>query len=367
MLLVRASVVAGSASACPWYMAASSSPQAVPQRSSTNTGLPGQHTQGQLARLPIGQPHAAATRLTHHPLPLPQVRLANLRGAFRLARGLIVGFGGPETSRPPPRRQLALLQELAAALDHVQQDLSGCHVLLGGHTGTDSSGTMWLDPEDPDAWVDFLDGVDVGFVLSRRATVKALRQLEQSVAASVGLAQVFTAPAGQVHTGYRAFLEQLAGHGAHAGPVAGGELAALSLQVVPPSQVPGQGPVSHWAGCSVNVGQGCLLVPVDCPAADVYSYVASQGPAVLAAVEAEQAGAAEIQQLATHARTILRLRHLVRGDSVQPQQFKQCCRGLLANSQELLPLLEGLSICVSDRNGLLLDKGMLLLAWDFKL
>ncbi len=49
---------------------------------------------------------------------------------------------------------------------------------------------------------------------------------------------------------------------------------------------------------------------------------------------------------------------------MQPQQFKQCCRELLANSQELLPLLEGFSICVSDRNGVWLDKGMLLLAWD---
>ncbi len=312
-----------------------------------------------------------ATTLRYPLLPLPtcpQVRLANLRGAIRLARGLIVGFGGPEARRPQPRRQLALLQDLAAALSHVRQDLSGCHALLGGHTGIDSSGTLWLDSEDPNTWVDFLDGVDVGFVLTRRATVKSLRQLEQSVAAAVGLAQVFTAPAGQLDPGYRAFLEQLAGHGARLGPVASGELAGLSLQAVPPVQAPGQGPAAgQWAGCSVNVEQGCILVPADCPPADVYSYVAVKGPAVLAAVQAAQAQEAEIQQVAMQARSILRLRHLVRGTSMQPQQFRQCCRELLANSQELLPLLEGLSICVSDRNGVWLDKGMLLLAWDFEM
>jgi hypothetical protein len=69
---------------------------------------------------------------------------------MRLAKGVVAGFGGPEAARPPAARQLALLQQLAALLDRVEQGLAGCHVLLGGHTGIDAGGTLWLDAGDPD-------------------------------------------------------------------------------------------------------------------------------------------------------------------------------------------------------------------------
>ncbi len=369
-----------------------------------------------------------------------QVRLANLRGALRLARGVVAGFGGPEARRPPPARQLALLQQLAALLDHVAQDLSGCHVLLGGSTGVDAAGTLWLDVDEPDgwaaacppaaclpvlgapvshaqarrrrpccaastrpvshypllathrpppsthldthldtlpaprSWLDFLDGVDAAFVQRRRATVAALRRLEQSVAGAAGLAQVFCAAGAALDPGYRAFLEALARHAAGgAGPAAGGALGEVSLLVGPPARALGAAADVAAAaagvlpGSAVDLEQGCLTVPVDAAPAEVYAFAAARGPAATEGLRGVRAREAEAAAAAAAARASLRLRHLVRGEGVSAERFRQCCRELHANSPALLPLLEGLSVCVAERNGVWLERGMLLLAWDFEL
>jgi hypothetical protein len=215
--------------------------------------------------------------------------------------------------------------------------------------------------------------VDVAFVLSRRDTLRALRRLEQSVAGAAGVAQVFSAAGAALDPGYRAFLEGLAGHAAAAGPAAGGALGEVSLLVGPPARPPGAAADVAAAaagvlpGSGVDLGQGCLTVPADAAPAEVYAFAAARGPAALAGLQAVRAREAEAARLAALARASLRLRHLVRGEGVGTEQFRQCCRELRLNAAALLPLLEGLSVCVAERNGLWLERGMLLLAWDFEL
>jgi hypothetical protein len=204
--------------------------------------------------------------------------------------------------------------------------------------------------------------VDVGHVLSRRDTARALGRLEQAVAAAAGVAQVFTAAGARGDPGYRALLEALAAHAAAAGPAGGGGLGEVSLQVVPPAAGAGAG-----AGFGEDAAQGCLSVPVDAVPGEVYAFAAARGRAVLAGLQAVREREAEVAAAAASARGVLRLRHLVRGGGVSGEQYSRCCRELRVNAATLLPLLEGLSVCVGERNGLLLERGMLVVAWDFEL
>ncbi|KAI8471354.1 MAG: hypothetical protein J3K34DRAFT_233971 [Monoraphidium minutum] len=140
---------------------------------------------------------------------------------MRLARQVVVGFGGRDIPGP---RQLELLRALARVLDELAAegvDLSGAHIMLGPRTAMDSRGTLWLDAseEDHEAWADFLGGADLAFASARRAAAAGVRRLEEGAAAAAGLAAVFSPAALVMAPEYRTFLERLAKHAADHGPI----------------------------------------------------------------------------------------------------------------------------------------------------
>ncbi len=120
-------------------------------------------------------------------------------------------------------------------------------------------------------------------------------------------------------------------------------------------------------GSAVDLEQGCLTVPVDAAPAEVYAFAAARaggdgGAAGRAGARGRGGrggcgGAGEPAAAAPGARRGRERRAL-------PALLPQAGR---ANSPALLPLLEGLSVCVAERNGVWLERGMLLLAWDFEL
>ncbi len=61
----------------------------------------------------------------------PSVRAANIRGAFRLQRRLLVSFSDPHSV--PANRQVTLLTDLAGVVDKLpEHTLDGLNIVLGG-------------------------------------------------------------------------------------------------------------------------------------------------------------------------------------------------------------------------------------------
>lgn len=103
----------------------------------------------------------------------------------------------------PTRRNITTTQRLADAFDLVSADsgdsdppldLSGLHLLICSKTALDSQGTLCLDAAaDVEDWAGFLGGVDPDYAREKKQAAAALRGLEGSVAAAVGVRMLFTA------------------------------------------------------------------------------------------------------------------------------------------------------------------------------
>ena len=343
------------------------------------------------------QPDDQAVRRAESGAPAADVRAANIRGAMRLARGVVAGFGGAAAALPGDKK-VALLHALARVLDALSDEgieVAGAHVMFGARTGLDARGTLWLDAAeaDPEAWADFLGGVDLGYAARRREAAAALRALEAAAARAAGVAMVFAPAALAAAPEYRQFLERLAAHAADHGPVgaqasSGGNqqqqqqreqegqqqregqppppplpFSELPIYVAPHHAPPGSGSGSGSSGgFELREGMGCVQVPVGAAAADVYAFALLRGAEALAALRARRDEERRLDDLAARARRALRLRRLTRDPAVAPRQFEAACATLLRHSGALLQHAEGLSVRVSDANRV--DGANVDIAWD---
>eukprot|EP00798_Chlamydomonas_sp_ICE-L_P016706 gene16706-22972_t len=159
----------------------------------------------------------------------PAIRMANLRGAFRLTKELIVSFdtdseagqgstssspeGGAESLRSTVR-QVQLLEALSRIMHNMPDlDLRGCHLKIGHKLCIDRLGCfLHLDSKaDEASWSIFLEGVDLEFVRNRRQYIRSINRLQDSVAQAVGVSMVYSAPAVcAAEPPYRQFLERVA-------------------------------------------------------------------------------------------------------------------------------------------------------------
>lgn len=303
----------------------------------------------------------------------PSVRLANLRGAFRLGRQLLVSF--PSDSPLGPARRVALLQALASVLDtHPDLDLRGCRLLIGGApTGIDRLGQLCLHQgEAPQEWAAMLTQVDVAFALRRQAYVQAVKGMEAKVATAAGLLMVYTTPVHLPEPSYRSFLERLAVHAAAAGPVAGGALRPdVSVCVLPPHarHSPQGVPLGRaLAGpCEADAATGVVYCLDDLTAAEVYCALSSSlGETAARNARVHAARAAEVAALSGRVRQALRLRRLMRDPALAQRDFESACRRLLERSDDLAHGLDGSSLRIGFANRLAPDGSCIEIAWNFE-
>lgn len=191
--------------------------------------------------------------------------------------------------RHPPFQRLAAALEL---LTDDPPDLFGLTILICHKTGLDAQGKLCLDAAaaEGDEWAAFLGGVDPDYARDKQASAAALRGLEGSVAAAVGVRMLFTAAPYLMTHEYRSFLERLAAHAAEHGPVqVGGSspdsssssragAASIPVFVAPSYQLPGQ-----QQQAVVHEAVGYIQVPMVASAQQAYtilqvSWAEQRGP-----------------------------------------------------------------------------------------
>ncbi|GLI68033.1 hypothetical protein VaNZ11_012356 [Volvox africanus] len=294
------------------------------------------------------------------------VRVANLRGALRMHRQVMVSFSDKQL---PAVAQVALLERLARVVDTAgpELQLQGCHIVLGDRLGLDRMGHLCLSTAEPnDAWTDFLRGVDMDFVLQQRKNVQVLRNMEAQVARAVGVAQIFTPYSNLMEPSYRGFLERLASAATTRGPLGDGAFGDVSLCGMPPlPSEPGQ---PCTPSCRLDgITPGVIQVATDTPDAYIYEAVAKLGTDAQAAVRMHRHVESQLVELSSKTRQRLRMRSFTRDPRVAPDHFRRACILLLEQTAALMPLLEGSSVRIGFANRIAPDGSCIEIAHDFML
>ncbi|GIL79845.1 hypothetical protein Vretimale_12462 [Volvox reticuliferus] len=288
----------------------------------------------------------------------PAVRVANLRGAMRMHRQVMVSFSDKQL---PAATQASLLERLARVVDAAgpELQLQGCHIVLGDRLGLDRMGHLCLSAaESNDTWMDFLNGVDMDFVRQQRKNVQ--------VAQAAGVAQVFTPYANLMEPSYREFLERLAAMAATQGPLGDGAFRDVSLCGMPPlPSEPGQPctPACRLDGTT----PGVIQVATDAPDADIYEGVAKLGTDAQVAVRMHRNVESQLAELSSKTRQRLRMRSFTRDPRVTPDRFRRACGLLLEQAAALMPLLEGCSVRIGFANRVAPDGSCIEIAHNFEL
>jgi hypothetical protein len=135
------------------------------------------------------------------------VRIANLRGALRMMRGVRVSV----SSSVKRARQVETLMSLIRLLDRCPElELDNLHIVIGSETRVYKNGQLELEADgDEMDWEAFLTGVDLSFVRQRAELVQSLRSMEARLASNVGLGLIHTLSSHLTDPKYRSFLENL--------------------------------------------------------------------------------------------------------------------------------------------------------------
>ncbi|GAX77091.1 hypothetical protein CEUSTIGMA_g4537.t1 [Chlamydomonas eustigma] len=300
----------------------------------------------------------------------PRVKLANLRGALRLGKQVLVSF--PSQCDLSPQQCVQLVMRLVSVFDSCPGlDVKGCKILIGDTpTGIDRLGHLCLHHEDRDEeWREMLLQVDIKFVLNRLEYVKSVRALEMKASSSSGLTSIYTTPTHLPEPSYRSFIEGLLDHSSAHGYVAEGKFHQLSICVLPAH-------VRHTAqgsplgiaipdGVALDHELGVMHVTDDLDAACVYDAVRLWGDRALLAVKAHAAYEKENAMRLGHLRRVLHLKHLTKDPRLSARYFDQACTRLLEQADALGNVLDGSSIHIGFKTRMALDRLYIEIAWDF--
>jgi hypothetical protein len=291
-------------------------------------------------------------------------QMAMARTALRLGRRVVFSLSNTLEGLSP-QTEVDLYLRFAATCDRLDElDLSQLKVVVGGAYGTDVSGAMWLDASSSaDNWADWIRG-NISYARQRQSAAAKLRAIESDVASSLGVRMLFTSQLLSRTEQYRQFLERAAVLGAQRGAIGG---SSAPFRTVPLCAVRSDDGEGTTLGPFQVTPLGGLTFPVTAEVEAVVEFVARRGVEAVGILEAKAREEAALRALVDSTRKALRLRHLVRDKHLPQKRFESCCKRLLGYAPELAPVVEGMSICVSDSHGVTQDQSMVALAWDFHL
>ena len=90
------------------------------------------------------------------------------------------------------------------------------------------------------------------------------------------------------------------------------------------------------------------------------------GPEALKVIRRQKAERQRLQDFRNSVERRLRLRRLVRDETLQDAQFISCCKRMLFNSDSLSQIMEGLSFRISHTNQVAPEGTHIDIAWDFE-
>lgn len=267
------------------------------------------------------------------------VRMANLRGALRMMRGVRVSL----SSGVSRGRQIDVLMSLIRLLDRCPDlDLGNLQIVIGSETTVDRNGRLVLDADGNESdWESFLTGVDLAFVRKRSELVDSVRSMEARLTPAMGLGLIHTLSSHLTDPSYRSFLEKIIDFSNRHSPVTsngqsllltpdqsgkGGEGVRLCLlpatarhhgHISPLKKPLGDRGYDFYSitsqeGTELPLSSviGTVYASDDLPPAEVYSLLSSVGHLALRDLSTRASLMKQIEDLRLRVRKALRLRRL---------------------------------------------------------
>jgi hypothetical protein len=102
----------------------------------------------------------------------------------------------------------------------------------------------------------------------------------------------------------------------------------------------------------------------------VWEYFEEHGQAALYIIHRFRSAEQRLAEVTAHVRRKLRLRHLSFDRSISSDQYLQCCTKMLRHASTLVPLMDGLSLCIGSVDRLPVegeDPPIVQMRWNFSM
>jgi hypothetical protein len=287
----------------------------------------------------------------------PEMSLRTLLAAINYSRGLRVVFSKDmDHAAQSTLGKVELLRAFAEqAADKCPYELNGLTIVFGNTFGRHAAeGAILLNTSaSPKSWLDFINKTDFVELHEGLEMKAAVRQLAQQAANTLGVASIHADDALSLGDPYESFLLSL-------------------LQWTPPSSRKFEGVslviVSHDTEDNKrgDVERGVLYVTVTDDPSTVYEHIQSFGPYAEENVRRRRHADSQMKALVSQVERTLRLRLLSKDPMLEEFRFKSACQKLLHHAAELQPILEGLKLRIGAQNAYVRGRGLVDIAWDFR-
>ena len=290
----------------------------------------------------------------------PDVSLRTMLAALHYSRRLRIVFSkDAERSSHSALWKLTILRDFAGkCLEECSPELDGLTVGFGRNFSQDvSQGAIWLDSTaSPETWVRFLKNVNLRQLHEGLEMRAAVRQLAYEAAGVLGVASIQYADETNDTENYlyeSMLLSILRWTPPESATFEGIDLIVVSGELAPD-------------GTEKDIDCGILHVSVSDSPTRIYEILKQYGPKAQEHVRRRRHAAAKAKALVSQVERTLRLRLLSKHPDLEEYRYKAACQRLLANANEL-HVLEGLKLRVGEKNAYVKGRGLVEIAWDFRL
>lgn len=297
----------------------------------------------------------------------PQMSLRTMLAALNYARRIRVLFA--KDAAPGAQSTLGKVQMLNDLVDIVENtcpaEINGLTIGFGkAFTTHVSEGAVWLDASaSPESWAKFIESIDLKLLHEGLEMKAAIRQLATQAADVLGVAAIYDCGDSTLSSSssslpssdaYESFLLSVLRWTPPDKPARydGVALAVVSDEGLHPEK---------------DIQSGVLRVAATDDPAAVLSTLKKYGACAEDHLRRRRHEAAQRKALVTQVERTLRLRLLCSDPALADFRYKAACQKLLANANDLLPILEGLKLRVGEQNAYVPGRGMVDIAWDFRL
>jgi len=286
--------------------------------------------------------------------------LRALKTALHYTHQISVQFGDDLAMARSTMYQISLLERLVKVMKECPGDLEMLRIGFGTGFTIDNNGTVWLRADaDELHWIDFLHNINLDDCHEIRKNRIEIRKLAEKAAKKLGVGTIDSEKI--LSKEFKDFLDRIlfsisADEPTRKDPIT---LPLVCLNVIV------QEDGSEMCGKSADVKDGAIHLHARCAPDEVHDTLQSLGTRANLQAKEIRRKEDEINAMKKQVERALRLRQLQKDPGLAEHKFRAGCLRLLNHAQVLSPLLDGLSIRLTETNAFVPGKRYIDISWSF--
>lgn len=267
--------------------------------------------------------------------------------------------------------QTEMVQKLSNIINTCPDSL--CNVKIGFGTGftVDPMGTLWIKADAHEKeWSEFFNNVNLEDIQNIHKRRSEMNGLASDVAKNLGVKLIYTDAESVLRPEYEQFLVSMAS----------GSLAELDIPKDKKSQWneiyiyvkvdhldQNMSAKLHGDHGKSECTTGTITIPADLSPREVLQILYTVGHKAQLQATKIQKERKELESLKKQVERKLRLRQVIKDPNLADHLFRTGCIRLIDNATTLTPLLDGLSIRLTETNAFVPGKNYIDIAWSFQI